>query len=105
VICNAGFELVSECLHMGIPALVKAVSGQKEQRSNALALQRLGWGSAMRELGETDLRRWLDGVRAPAPVRYTDVAAALVDWIMAGDWRTTAALRDSLWSCTTATAN
>jgi uncharacterized protein (TIGR00661 family) len=105
VICNAGFELVSECLHMGIPALVKAVSGQMEQRSNALALRRLGWGSVMRELGETDLRRWLDGVRAHATVRYPDVAAALVDWILAGDWRTTAALRDSLWSRTTATAN
>ncbi|MEX0584788.1 MAG: MJ1255/VC2487 family glycosyltransferase, partial [Natronospirillum sp.] len=45
VICNAGFELVSEALHLGKRILVKPIAGQMEQASNALALKRLGLGA------------------------------------------------------------
>ena len=47
VISNAGFELASECLHLGKKLLVKPLAGQFEQLSNALALQAMS--RAMRE--------------------------------------------------------
>src|SRR5690606_9482500 len=100
VICNAGFELVSECLHIGIPVLVKPVQGQMEQHSNALALQQLGWGSAVDSLTEDGLRAWLDGDRPKPPIQYPDVAAALTDWVLEGDWLDKATLCDTLWECT-----
>jgi len=100
VICNAGFELVSECLHMGIAPLVKPVRGQMEQLSNALALQRLGWGQVLPELKEKALGAWLDGERRAATLHYPDVAETLVDWLLRGDWHDTKALRDALWART-----
>lgn len=102
VICNAGFELVGECLHMGIPALVKPVQGQMEQQSNAFALEQLGWGSALRDLDEGKIRRWLDGERRVAPIVYPDVAAELVDWVLAGDWQNKMSLWNTLWDNTRA---
>jgi uncharacterized protein (TIGR00661 family) len=100
VICNAGFELVSECLHMGIPMLVKPVAGQMEQLSNALALQQLGWGSATDRLDEATLGDWLQRKRETPNIRYPDVAAALADWVLAGEWHDQRALWEMLWSCT-----
>ncbi|MDB6061066.1 MAG: hypothetical protein JWM78_1169 [Verrucomicrobiaceae bacterium] len=100
VICNAGFELVSECLHMGIPALVKPVKGQMEQHSNALALQQLGWGSAVNELSETTLHEWLNGERRVVPMEYPDVAAALTEWVLSGEWHDKTVLADTLWENT-----
>lgn len=99
-ICNAGFELVGECLHLGIPTLVKPVRGQMEQQSNAFALTQLGWGSAVRELDETALREWLDGERSSAPITYPDVAAALADWVLEGDWQNKMTLWQTLWDNT-----
>ena len=100
VICNAGFELVSECLHIGIPALVKPVKGQMEQLSNAHALQQLGWGSATDTIDFEALAKWLYGERRVVPVQYPDVAAALTDWVLEGDWGDKYMLCDMLWECT-----
>ncbi|HET8711362.1 MAG TPA: MJ1255/VC2487 family glycosyltransferase [Spongiibacteraceae bacterium] len=100
VICNAGFELVSECLHMGIPALVKPVKGQMEQMSNALALQQLGWGSASDTIDYGTLKNWLYGERRLVPVQYPDVAAALVEWVLDGVWDDKYVLCETLWDCT-----
>ena len=100
VICNAGFELVGECLHMGIPILVKPVKGQMEQMSNALALHQLGWGSATDIIDYATLKDWLDGERRVVPVHYPDVAASLVDWILEGDWGDKYELCETLWDCT-----
>ncbi len=100
VICNAGFELVGECLHMGIPTLVKPVKGQMEQMSNAFALQRLGWGSATDTIDFDTLKQWLYGERRVVPVHYPDVAAALTDWVLEGDWDDKYVLCDTLWECT-----
>lgn len=100
VICNAGFELVSECLHMSIPVLVKPVHGQMEQMSNAFALQQLGWGSAVDSIDHATLNTWLYGERRIVPVHYPDVAAALADWVLEGDWNDKYVLCDTLWECT-----
>jgi uncharacterized protein (TIGR00661 family) len=100
VLCNAGFELVSECLHMGIPTLVKPVKGQMEQHSNALALERLGWGSAVNELTEANLKNWLCGERRAMALQYPDVAASLSEWVLDGVWHDKTALWEKLWECT-----
>lgn len=100
VICNAGFELVSECLHMGIPVMVKPVSSQMEQQSNAYALAQLGWGKAIDRIDRTTLQQWLDSDPRGVEIHYPDVAAALTDWILDGEWNDQSALWEMLWSCT-----
>jgi uncharacterized protein (TIGR00661 family) len=97
VICNAGFELVGECLHMGIPTLVKPVQGQMEQQSNAFALEQLGWGTATQTLDENIVRTWLEGERRITPIVYPDVASELVDWVLEGDWQDKTSLWSALW--------
>jgi len=50
VITNAGFELVSEALHLGKKILVKPLARQMEQISNAKALEELNLGTVMKRL-------------------------------------------------------
>lgn len=85
VICNAGFELPSEALFLGKKLLVKPLKGQFEQGSNALALERLRLGSAMKELDRARVENWL--ARDRGRIRnYPDVADIIAQWIMEGDW-------------------
>ncbi|GAB3375516.1 hypothetical protein NCG89_03410 [Spongiibacter taiwanensis] len=97
VICNAGFELISECLHMGIPALAKPVTGQSEQLGNAAALEALGHASVMLEFSLDRIKQWLAGLPRQMPQRYPDVAEALCDWLMQGHWHDSDDLVQSLW--------
>ena len=96
VITNAGFELVSEALHLGKKVLVKPLAGQLEQQSNAKALTALGLGSAMRRLDPDAVDAFL-ARRAGPTVRYPDVARLIADWIGAGDWTDVAGLSRSAW--------
>lgn len=102
VICNAGFELVSESLQLGLQVLVRPVTGQTEQLSNALAVQKLGIGSRMDDLSIDNIVGWLTSLDLDNQPRisagYPDVAAALVDWILAGNWQVTETLAHDLWS-------
>lgn len=82
VICNAGFELISECLHLGKPVLAKPVHGQGEQEANALALTQLGYADVMRHLSTQQIERWLRCLPSPRPIPYPDVAQALVHWVL-----------------------
>src|SRR5690606_19081886 len=59
VICSAGFELPSECIHLGKKLLVKPVKNQMEQASNGLALEQLGLGKNTQELTTTVIGEWL----------------------------------------------
>ncbi len=59
VICNSGFELLSECLQLGKAALTKPLAGQMEQLSNALALEKLGYAQTMPGLDSALLDQWL----------------------------------------------
>ena len=99
VICNAGFELASECLALGKRLLVKPQGGQMEQASNALALRQLGYGAALEALDPERIGRWLDCTEAAPRFRYPDVAAAVVAWLEAGDLgaASLARLSESLW--------
>lgn len=99
VICNAGFELSSECLSLGKRLLVKPQERQMEQASNALALRQLGYGTAIEKLDAEAIRDWLEQ-ESPVPhIAYPDVAKAITGWLEAGDFRSRSlhALSESLW--------
>ena len=67
-----------------------------EQASNALALSQLGYGQACRQLSTERIAQWL--VTAPVvQVVYPDVAAAVADWLLAGNWQHTESLCQGLW--------
>lgn len=100
VICNAGFELISECLHLGKPVLAKPVHGQGEQEANALALTQLGYANIMRHLNTPQIERWLACLPSPAPIPYPDVAESLVDWVLSEQRTHPQKLSDELWKKT-----
>ncbi|MFW6402031.1 MAG: glycosyltransferase family protein [Desulfohalobiaceae bacterium] len=97
VICNAGFSLSSEALHLGKKLLLKPVAGQIEQKSNALALEQLGLGWSMQKLDAKCTEKWLH-LPQPAAQNYPDVISATVSWINSGDWRNPQDLARSLWA-------
>lgn len=103
VICNSGFELSSESLHLGKKLLVKPLQGQMEQLSNALALELLQLGQVMQSLDPATIETWLERSRA-VQVRYPDVAQAVVDWIRQGDFRIDRIWIDHVWSQAARTA-
>lgn len=101
VICNAGFELVSESIHLGLRVLVKPLHGQAEQLSNARALVELGLGERMESLDIATMGAWLNSLKSRPLQRsgvYPDVARAIVDWIIAGDYQAPQQLATALWS-------
>lgn len=81
VICNAGFELVSEALHLGKKILVKPLQNQMEQHSNAKALAQLGYGIAVEELNFDHINDFLT-TSENAHVSYPNVAAYIVENII-----------------------
>lgn len=102
VICNAGFELSSEAIHLGKKLLIKPLKGQMEQLSNAKALEMLGLGMSMDELDGKKLGTWLENWK-PRQVIYPDVAQAIAQWISEGRWRDEQSRSDlvsALWSQT-----
>jgi uncharacterized protein (TIGR00661 family) len=101
VICSAGFELPSECIHLGKKLLVKPVKNQMEQASNGLALEQLGLGKNTQELTPEVIGEWLNSDRKSNGLRYPDVAKALVDWILSEKWDNTEKMREDLWGATT----
>lgn len=98
VICSAGFELPSEAINLGKKILVQPVKGQMEQQSNALALEKLGYGTATKQLDEATLRHWLPLKAPQQPRHYPDVAKALVHWMMNTGGENIDALQQQLWS-------
>ena len=102
VICSAGFELPSECIHLGKKLLVKPVKNQMEQASNGLALEQLGLGKNTQELTTAIIGEWLNSEMQSNGLRYPDVAKALVDWILSKQWEDTRTLREELWSAVNA---
>jgi uncharacterized protein (TIGR00661 family) len=97
VVCNAGFELASEALHIGKRLLVKPLSGQMEQVSNALAIERLGLGTVMPYLDSRILTDWLDSA-PPAALGYPNVARLIAEWIGRGIWQDVMGLARDAWS-------
>lgn len=82
VICSAGFELPSECLHHGIPLVVIPIQGQYEQWCNAFALKEIGVES-LKKLNSSNLSEALNrAVSGPlAPAVFPDVSGLAVERI------------------------
>ena len=98
VICNSGFELISECLHLGLPILTKPQSGQMEQQSNAAALQQLNYALTMKALDADIIQQWLDNIDNATPsMVLPDVAKYIVEWLLAGQTESIEQLGSDLW--------
>lgn len=100
VICSAGFELPSEAIHLGKKILVQPVAGQMEQKSNAIALEKLGYGTMTKTLDTNTLAKWLPQKGPLTPKNYPDVAQALVSWLLNSKGQNIAELQHSLWQDT-----
>jgi len=96
VITNAGFELPSESLHMGKKLLVKPLHGQVEQLCNALALAELGLADVMHDLDTAKIESWLAKESAHL-IRFPDVPAAVVDWLMQGKLEVDQSWIEEIW--------
>ncbi len=97
VICNSGFELISECLQWRKPVLTKPLSGQMEQHSNALALEKLGYATTAPVFDAATLGDWLNGRHLTADIHFPPVAEALARWLAQGCIESPASLSSSLW--------
>ena len=97
VICNSGFELISECLQWHKPVLTRPLKGQMEQLSNAAALESLGYASVMHQLDSAHTRAWLERPREAPKVHFSDVAARLAEWLANGAREPIDILCSELW--------
>lgn len=97
VICNSGFELISESLQWRKPLLTKPLDGQMEQHANALALQQLGYATTAAVFNREVLQAWLQGPRVCADIRFPDVAETLARWLATGCHASPASLGRRLW--------
>lgn len=97
VFCNAGFELPSEALAQGKRLLVKPVSGQIEQGSNALALEALDLAWSCQRLDRNLIREWLE-TAVGQRCNYPNVAAAIVAWLDDGRREPLQSLSERLWA-------
>ena len=84
VLCNSGFELISECLQWGKPVLTKPLAGQMEQLSNAEALRQLGYATVLGQLAPGSVSDWIRSAPAAPTLHFPDVAAALAYWLADG---------------------
>lgn len=96
VLCNAGFELNSEALHMGRRIMVKPLHGQVEQLSNVVALESLGFAKASKTLSPEVIREWLDESKV-VRVAYPNVAKGIAEWIAAGAKTSLEELSHDMW--------
>jgi len=96
VISNAGFELASEAMFLGKKILVKPLAGQMEQISNALAITTLKLGMVMTRLNHVCVAQFLDQPAGP-PIKFSDVARMVADWIEGGQWADVEGLAKMAW--------
>lgn len=104
VLCNAGFELNSEALHMGRRIMVKPLHGQVEQLSNVVALKYLEFAQTTESLNSDIIADWLDQAKV-VKVAFPNVAAAIAQWVANGATESLESLSHSLWQQVTPTKN
>lgn len=83
VLCNAGFELNSEALHLGRRIMVKPLHGQVEQLSNVVALEHLEFAKTTKTLSSGIISEWLNSSKV-VRVAYPNVASGIAEWVAAG---------------------
>ena len=96
VIANTGFELISECLSLGIKVLTKPVAKQMEQISNAKALDLLGYARVVEQLETAVCRDWLEHGTG-ITITYPDVHQHIGEWLINGQAESIEALSARLW--------
>lgn len=97
VICNTGFELNSECIHMGIPILTKPVNGQMEQLSNAVTLKENDLATILNGLDPKSLLTWLEKQKVISPKPFPNVGKELTHWILNSERSALDSLHEQLW--------
>lgn len=98
VICNAGFELISEALQLGKQILAKPLCGQMEQMSNAAALEQLGYAAIEECINFQALDFWFSCELSTVRPAYPNVAHTLAEWIHEGCKEEVESLSQRLWS-------
>ncbi|NTU92575.1 MAG: hypothetical protein HGB29_04680 [Chlorobiaceae bacterium] len=96
VVCNAGFELPGEALHLGKKLLLRPLDGQIEQESNALAMVELHYGMAMHRLDPDILSHWL-GMPGNSPLNYRRSVDYIAEWIASGRWDDLRTFTEAAW--------
>lgn len=96
VVCNAGFELISECLALGIRVLAKPLARQIEQLANAQALIELDYAKVIYELSTPAIYRWLTEGEY-VHVNYPEVHNCLAKWLVQGRRESRDELARLLW--------
>ena len=99
VLCNAGFELPSEALHLGRRLLVKPLQGQPEQLANARALQKLALANVMQQLDPQAIASMLSAP-LPQPQSWPKVADTFADWLVQGRYDRVQDLVQKCWQNT-----
>ena len=97
VICNSGFELISECLQWQKPVLTRPLARQMEQLSNAAALEQLNYATVMGNIDTDIASRWLDNLPAAPSVHFPDVSRHLAEWLAHGAQEPISHLNENLW--------
>ena len=97
VLCNAGFELTSECLSLNKKIMVKPVMSQVEQLANVKALDNLGLATTTNKITTAIVSDWLENnTRNSLP--YFNVVDPLIDWIECGSFDDIDSLIKRVWS-------
>ena len=97
VVCNAGFELPGEALHLGKKLLLRPLDGQIEQQSNALGMVELGYGMAMNSLDGSILADWLQQL-CREPLCYSRTVNYITEWIGSGQWDELPKYTEAAWA-------
>jgi uncharacterized protein (TIGR00661 family) len=97
VITNSGFELISECLQLGIAVLSKPLHGQVEQLSNAAALDHLGYADVIHDLDAKVIGAWLHTPKPGMQLTFPDVSTRLGAWIAGGCKQSAQELATEMW--------
>ena len=97
VICNSGFELISECLQWRKPVLTRPLARQMEQLSNAAALEQLNYATVMEDLDPNIASRWLSNLPVAPSIRFPDVSRSLSEWLALGAEKSVDHLSKELW--------
>ncbi len=96
VICNTGFELISECLALGTKIFTKPVAGQVEQLSNGAALYELDYATVTDNLFLPSVEKWLRSCQS-VRVTYPNVQDCLARWLASGANDSVESLAEKMW--------
>lgn len=96
VICNTGFELISECLALGIRVFTRPLAGQVEQLSNGAALSALEYATVSDNLFLPSIEKWLKCSSA-VRITYPRVQDCLARWLVGGAAESVEELAEKMW--------